>query len=74
MMEKDLMKDKLKDFLNNRTYIFITVQYSENSKIFFYNGYVKNISNEDIVFEDDKSGEMSVEINIIKSAVPRGER
>lgn len=71
MIDRDLMKEKLEDFKKNTVYVFLTIQYNENSKVFFYNGYIKSISNEDIVFLDDKVGEIPISIDIIKLATPK---
>ena len=68
------MKQKLKDYLDEKTYIFITVQYAQDGRVFFYNGYVKAISSADIIFLDDKSGEIPIDIDLVKSAAPSTKR
>lgn len=74
MAEHDLMRKKLKDFCEEETYVFLTIQFSSESRVFFYNGYVKKVSSDDVIFLDDISGEIPIAINVIKSVIPSTKR
>lgn len=72
MRKKDLMREKLVEFYDSQSYIFITVCHNNDSRPFFYNGTIKKISDQDIIFLDDKLGEISISIDVVKTAIPKG--